>query len=143
MVNGTKITGTMTNNGAISKTINAGESYTIPAGYHNGSGKVTTNATNKCELLYQGENLTYTFEKDCKIGFASGALFNFGSGSSGGGATLSQGKLSYIEQKRFGNIRTNGAFVVVKFEDVPKGAVLNFTISDVCDFQPKIMIVGE
>lgn len=38
--------GTMTNNGAISATINAGGSYTIPAGYHNGSGKVTANSVN-------------------------------------------------------------------------------------------------
>lgn len=38
---GNKLTGTMTNNGAVSKTITSqnGE-YTIPAGYHNGSGKV-------------------------------------------------------------------------------------------------------
>ena len=43
-VNGTKITGTMANNGAVTKTISAGGSYTIPAGYHNGSGKVTATA---------------------------------------------------------------------------------------------------
>ncbi len=34
----------MANNGAISKTLNAGQSYTVPAGYHNGSGKVTANS---------------------------------------------------------------------------------------------------
>ena len=43
-VNGTKVTGTMANNGAVTATLNAGESYTIPAGYHNGSGKVTATA---------------------------------------------------------------------------------------------------
>lgn len=43
-VNGTKITGSMTNNGAVSKSLNAGGSYAIPAGYHNGSGKVTANS---------------------------------------------------------------------------------------------------
>ena len=43
-VNGSKVTGTMTNRGAVSQTINAGDSYTIPAGYHNGSGKVTGNS---------------------------------------------------------------------------------------------------
>ena len=42
-VNGSKITGTMTNNGAVAKTMTANGSYTIPAGYHNGSGKVTVN----------------------------------------------------------------------------------------------------
>nr|WP_314460749.1 hypothetical protein [uncultured Clostridium sp.] len=39
-----KRTGSMMNQGAVSQTLNAGESYTIPAGYHNGSGKVTANS---------------------------------------------------------------------------------------------------
>lgn len=43
-VNGAKVTGSMANNGAVSQAINAGGSYTIPAGYHNGSGKVTGNS---------------------------------------------------------------------------------------------------
>ena len=42
--NGIKLTGTMANRGAVSATINPGGSYTIPAGYHNGSGKVTANS---------------------------------------------------------------------------------------------------
>ncbi len=44
--NGTQVglTGKMPNNGAINKTLNAGGSYTIPAGYHNGSGKITVNS---------------------------------------------------------------------------------------------------
>lgn len=33
--------GTMTNNGAKTATLNPGGSYTIPKGYHNGSGKIT------------------------------------------------------------------------------------------------------
>lgn len=40
-VKGSKITGTMPNRGAISHSLAANGSYTIPAGYHNGSGKVT------------------------------------------------------------------------------------------------------
>lgn len=43
-VNGTKLTGTMPNNGAVSSALNCGASYTIPAGYHNGSGKITANS---------------------------------------------------------------------------------------------------
>lgn len=39
-----KRTGSMVNNGAVSQTLNNGESYTIPTGYHNGSGKVTANS---------------------------------------------------------------------------------------------------
>lgn len=43
-VKGSKVTGTMTNRGAVTSTLNAGGSYTIPAGYHNGSGKVSVNS---------------------------------------------------------------------------------------------------
>lgn len=46
-VNGAKINGTMTNRGAVAPAaLNPGVSYTIPAGYHNGSGKVTARALN-------------------------------------------------------------------------------------------------
>ena len=40
-VNGSKLTGTMTNRGAISHSLAANGSYTVPAGWHNGSGRVT------------------------------------------------------------------------------------------------------
>ena len=43
-VNGSKINGSMPNRGAAGTSLNAGGSYTIPAGYHNGSGKVTANS---------------------------------------------------------------------------------------------------
>ena len=42
--NGTTVVGTMTNNGAVSKTLDAttdNQSYTVPSGYHNGSGTVS------------------------------------------------------------------------------------------------------
>lgn len=42
--NGNALSGTMANRGAVSHSMNAGESYTIPAGYHNGSGRVTANS---------------------------------------------------------------------------------------------------
>lgn len=41
---GKLLVGTMENRGAVSASLNAGQSYTIPAGYHNGSGKVTANS---------------------------------------------------------------------------------------------------
>ena len=44
LVQGSTITGTMTDRGAVTNSLNAGGSYTIPAGYHNGSGKVTANS---------------------------------------------------------------------------------------------------
>lgn len=41
-INGSKVTGTMTNNGAVSGTIGSKTgSYTVPTGYHDGSGTVT------------------------------------------------------------------------------------------------------
>lgn len=46
-VNGAKISGTMTDRGAVAPAaLNPGGSYKIPAGYHNGSGKVTARALN-------------------------------------------------------------------------------------------------
>ena len=39
-----KQTGTMPNQGTKNASLNCGASYTIPAGYHNGSGKVTANS---------------------------------------------------------------------------------------------------
>ncbi|MEY8357096.1 hypothetical protein AALB39_27645 [Lachnospiraceae bacterium 54-53] len=41
---GESLTGTMPNRGAVNQALNAGGSYTIPAGYHNGAGKVTANS---------------------------------------------------------------------------------------------------
>lgn len=41
---GVKRTGSMANQGAKTASLNAGGSYAIPAGYHNGSGRVTANS---------------------------------------------------------------------------------------------------
>lgn len=51
-VNGNKLTGTMKNNGAVTGTISTkDESYTIPIGYHDGSGKVSISATEQAKLI--------------------------------------------------------------------------------------------
>lgn len=51
-VNGNKLTGTMKNNGAVTGTISTkDESYTIPIGYHDGSGKVAISATEQAKLI--------------------------------------------------------------------------------------------
>lgn len=50
--NGSKLTGTMTNNGAVTGTITAkNEEYTIPQGYHDGSGKVGISSTEQAKLI--------------------------------------------------------------------------------------------
>lgn len=43
-VNGNKVSGTMTNRGTVNQSLNAGGSYTIPQGYHSGSGRVIANS---------------------------------------------------------------------------------------------------
>lgn len=50
--NGTKLTGTMPNRGAVAGTISTvtGE-YTVPQGYHDGSGKVSIDATEQAKLI--------------------------------------------------------------------------------------------
>lgn len=50
--NGVKVTGTMKNNGAVSGTISAkAAQYTVPQGYHDGSGKVSIDATEQAKLI--------------------------------------------------------------------------------------------
>lgn len=76
--NGTKYTGSMANKGAVASTINPGGSYTIPAGYHNGLGKVTANkiASNTYNWSINGFghasennnesiNISYTATENC------------------------------------------------------------------------------
>ena len=58
--NGTKITGTMTNRGAVTQKLSANGSYTIPAGYHNGSGKVTQSLTTKGATTYTPKTTNQT-----------------------------------------------------------------------------------
>lgn len=50
IADGTEVEGTMTNNGAVSKVLDAtnnNQSYTVPAGYHNGSGQVSISLETK------------------------------------------------------------------------------------------------
>ena len=51
-VNGTKLTGTMPNNGAVTGTIDdVSTSYTIPQGYHDGSGTVGIDSTEAAKII--------------------------------------------------------------------------------------------
>ena len=51
-INGTKVTGTMTNNGSANAYITAyNQSVTIPSGYHNGSGVVSINEEDRLKLI--------------------------------------------------------------------------------------------
>ena len=49
---GTKVTGTMPNNGAVAgKITTAAGAYTVPQGYHDGSGKVAIDSTEQAKLV--------------------------------------------------------------------------------------------
>lgn len=49
---GSKLTGTMPNNGAVSKELTTvSEEYTVPMGYHDGSGKVKIAATEQAKII--------------------------------------------------------------------------------------------
>ena len=51
-VRGSKVTGTMKNNGGVTGTISSkSEQYTIPQGFHDGSGKVSIDATEQAKLI--------------------------------------------------------------------------------------------
>lgn len=51
-VNGVKITGEMKNNGAVSGVISKkADSYTVPIGYHDGSGKVSISTTEQAKII--------------------------------------------------------------------------------------------
>lgn len=51
-VKGSKVTGTMPNNGAVTGTISTvAGTYTVPQGYHDGSGKVSILATEQAKLI--------------------------------------------------------------------------------------------
>lgn len=51
-VKGTKKTGTMKNNGAVTGTISTkAGAYTVPQGYHDGSGKVSISSTEQAKLI--------------------------------------------------------------------------------------------
>ena len=55
---GAEITGTMTNRGAWTSTKTSNGSVTIPAGYHNGSGKVTVNVSSTTTIPTDGDATT-------------------------------------------------------------------------------------
>lgn len=51
-VNGVKLTGTMTNNGAVAGVISTRDQvYTVPNGYHDGSGTVQISATERAKII--------------------------------------------------------------------------------------------
>ena len=57
---GTKVNGSMANNGAVSTTLSAGGSYTIPVGYHNGSGIIKAAAASGYKVEFGSDRPSRT-----------------------------------------------------------------------------------
>ena len=82
-----KLTGSMTNNGAVNKTIRRkSESYTIPKGYHNGSGKVAISDSEQAKIVASN------IKKGVSILGVAGSYE--GTVSSGGGVQVKAGTTS-------------------------------------------------
>jgi len=77
LVNGNTLTGTMANNGAVTKTLNAGGSYTIPAGYHNGNGYVDTSKVYNTGVSVGRPNKTQTLSSSYTFSGKSSYTFRF------------------------------------------------------------------
>ncbi len=112
--NGTKLTGTMVNRGAVNGTISAkAEIYTVAEGYHNGSGSVSIDSTEQDKII--PENI----RDGITILGVTGSYS--GSGGSGGGGTdtsdatasasdIIAGQTAYISSgKVTGTMANNGA----------------------------------
>ena len=102
-----KLTGTMANKGAVSATLDPGGSYTVPAGYHNGSGKVTAKSLKTVTVSITKNIWSYT---------VNGTLVGF-SNLSGGAAIVDRiyisGNTVHYENKSGGT--TNRTITLVYY----------------------------
>lgn len=107
----TKVTGTMANNGAVRASVGVGGSYTIPAGYHNGSGKVS------------GPTLNGTATASDVV---SGKTFYSNSGTKQTG-TLDLSSYIYIGgvayQFKTGNTGTQSTYGIYRYCEVPSNII--------------------
>ncbi len=72
--------GTMPNNGAVNETLNAGESYEIPEGYHDGKGKVTVSKlSNQTPGDAKAGEILYGKKAWVNGTLVTGTMENFGS----------------------------------------------------------------
>ena len=125
----TKQTGAMKNNGSWNSTINPGSSVTIPAGYHNGGGKVTANSAKSGMVLgiYMDQcpnngnfdwNKSYnteymsdgrTFKKSCRVLVS----YIIGNGVYINGAKISVGNNVIFDKQIVATFYSGGTYVTV------------------------------
>ena len=105
---GELITGTMTDNGALNATLNAGGSYTIPAGYTTG-GKVTANSlASQTQATATADNIT-----EGKTAWVNGELIT-------GNLNISSGNISIIAAQTTYKA-SNGYSTITLSKDVSEG----------------------
>lgn len=105
--NGLKFSGGIVNKGAVSATLNPGGSYTVPAGYHNGSGKITA-ASLKTVTVSITKNLWNYTVPGTLVGFS-----NLGEGAAVVGRIYISGNTAYYENKTGGT--TNRTITLVYY----------------------------
>ena len=93
-----KQTGTMANKGAVSATLNPGGSYNVPAGYHNGSGKVTAKSLKTITVSITKNLWSYTVNGTL-VGFS-----NLSEGAAVVGRIYISGNTVYYENKTGGTV---------------------------------------
>ena len=119
-VNGNQITGTMVNRGTVNQTLKAGESYTIPEGYHNGNGVI-----NSASLASQTEG-TATADNisNGMTAWVNGNLIT-GNGKDVSDA-IGNAKVVDVLSYKWGTVPTHGE----NFENIYGNYILDRDISD-------------
>lgn len=116
--NGQLITGSMENIGAVNQTLNAGESYTIPEGYHNGNGTVTAaSLVNQTQATATEEDIA-----EGKTAWVNGAKIT------GTKEESSQSDIGFIKQE--GSTSNNKGMSQVTYFDVKAIKTLTLKVNN-------------
>ncbi len=119
-VNGALLTGTMTNRGTLNNTLTTqGQQYTIPNGYHSGSGKVTATFSNlSSENIKSGVN----------VGGVVGNLIGFPT-TGVGGMSLNDNAFGWIGTQEMYANTTSTSRLLCAFRTAQSGSGYNISVT--------------